>query len=134
MKVSRSKVKAQVPSMAMGDIAFNLLIFFVILARATDDSHIQWEPASSARVTQAKPARVSVIIDVENDYYVNGQQVGIAEVATRIDEILSDAPAEDRTVLLKVHRNATANHFEPVMEAISESGGTLLHVLEEERN
>ena len=31
--------------MAMGDIAFNLLIFFVILARAQDDSHLQWQPA-----------------------------------------------------------------------------------------
>lgn len=119
--------------MAMGDIAFNLLIFFVILARATDDSHLQWEPAETVKVTQAGPSKVSVVIDVENKYYINGQQAGIAEVTTRINDILGDAPIEDRTVLLKVHRKVTANHFEPVIEAISEAGGTLLHVLEEER-
>ena len=30
MKIPRKKSRADVPSMAMGDIAFNLLIFFVI--------------------------------------------------------------------------------------------------------
>ncbi len=34
MKIKRRTSQATVPSMAMGDIAFNLLIFFVILARA----------------------------------------------------------------------------------------------------
>ncbi len=133
MKTPRKRVQANVPSMAMGDIAFNLLIFFVILARATDDSHVRWEPADAAKVTQAGPSKVSVVIDVENDYYINGQQIGIAGLASRINEILGDAPAADRTVLLKVHNKATANHFEPVIEAISEAGGTLLHVLEEKR-
>ena len=37
----------------MGDIAFNLLIFFVILARAQDDSHLQWEPAKAEEVQSA---------------------------------------------------------------------------------
>ena len=48
MKIIRKKHKVEVPSVAMGDIAFNLLIFFVILARATDDSHLNWTPASSS--------------------------------------------------------------------------------------
>ena len=45
MKVPKRKFEASVPAMAMGDIAFLLLIFFVILARAQDDSHLKWEPA-----------------------------------------------------------------------------------------
>ena len=134
MKIKRRTFQANVPSMAMGDIAFNLLIFFVILARATDDSHLQWEPADAADVTQAGVSKVSVVIDVENKYYINGQQVGIAEVTPKIENILADAPAGDRTVLLKVHREASANHFEPMIEAISEAGGTILHVLEEQRD
>ena len=126
-------MQAKVPSMAMGDIAFNLLIFFVILARATDDSHVQWEPANATDLTQAGAAKVSVIIDVENKYYINGKQVGITEMAPKIEEILGDAPVNDRIVLLKVHRQASANHFEPVIEAISEAGGTIHHVLEQEQ-
>lgn len=133
MKISRRKLQANVPSMAMGDIAFNLLIFFVICARATDDSHLVWEPADAIDLTQAGASKVSVVIDVENKYYINGGQVGIAEITPKIEAILGDAPPEDRTVLLKVHRDANANHFEPVIEAISEAGGTIHHVLEQQR-
>ena len=117
----------------MGDIAFNLLIFFVILARATDDSHLQWEPADAVEVTAAGASQVSVVIDVDNKTYINGKEVGIAQVTPIIEEILGDAPIADRTVLLKVHRDATSNYYEPVIEAVSEAGGTLMHVLEEKR-
>lgn len=133
MKITRKKCAATVPSMAMGDIAFNLLIFFVILARATDDSHLQWEPADSIDVTQGGVSMVSVVIDIENKYYINGQQVGVTQIAPQINELLGDAPIKDRRVLLKVHRSATANHFEPVIEAVSEAGGQLFHILEEKR-
>ena len=133
MKVKRKKTPAIVPAMAMGDIAFNLLIFFVILARATDDSHLQWEPASAQEVKQTGYTRVSVLIDNENKYYVNGEHVGIAQLPSQIAELLAEAPEDERTVFLKVHRESTAYHFEPVIEAISETGGKLVHVLEKEQ-
>ena len=47
--------------MAMGDIAFLLLIFFVILARAQDDSHLKWEPAEDPELEQAKNYKASVV-------------------------------------------------------------------------
>jgi len=133
MKIKRKSVTATVPSMAMGDIAFNLLIFFVILARATDDSHLQWDPADAIEVTSTGASKVSVVIDIENKTYVNGKEVGIAQVKPIIEGILGDAPMDDRTVLLKVHRESTSNYYEPVIEAVSEAGGKLMHVLEEER-
>jgi len=40
MKLPRKSFEAEVPSMAMGDIAFLLLIFFVLLARAVDDREL----------------------------------------------------------------------------------------------
>ena len=134
MKISRRPLAATVPSMAMGDIAFNLLIFFVILAKATDDSHLQWEPADSTEVIRAGAAKASIVIDAESKYYLNGQQVGIAQLGPQIEQILEGSVGDDRRVLLKVHRSATANHFEPIIEAVSEAGGTIMHVLEERRN
>ena len=57
-------MKADVPSVAMGDIAFNLLIFFVILAKAQDDSHLQWQPAQAKkRWKESRRPKVSVLID-----------------------------------------------------------------------
>ena len=122
------------PSMAMGDIAFNLLIFFVILARAQDDSHLQWTPAKAGNLENAGHSMVSVLIDSDSKLYLNGQQIGIAELAGRIETALGDAPQGQRTVLVKVHNDTLAQRFEPVIEAISEAGGDLIHIVEEQRN
>lgn len=126
-------MKADVPSVAMGDIAFNLLIFFVILAKAQDDTHVRWTPAQAAKLEEFRNAKVSVIIDDENKLHFNGQEIGQAELAAKIEQTLGDAPAGERIVLLKVHRDATAMYYEPVIESISEAGGDLVHMLEEKR-
>jgi biopolymer transport protein ExbD len=115
----------------MGDIAFNLLIFFVILARAQDDSHLQWDPASAVKLDSAGGSKISVLIDSDNKYYINGQPFGAVQLASEIEALLGDAPAGERLVLLKVHRDAQAMYFEPAIEAISEAGGDLVHILEE---
>jgi biopolymer transport protein ExbD len=133
MKIPRKPMKADVPSTAMGDIAFNLLIFFVILARAQDDSHVQWKPAKVANLQKAGNTRVSIAIDVHGDLYLNGQQIGEVQLASQIGTLLDDSPAGNRTVFLKVNKDAPAQKFEPVIEAISEAGGELVHVLEEKR-
>lgn len=133
MKLTRRKTRAEVPSMAMGDIAFNLLIFFVILARATDDSHLQWTPAKVSNLKSAGNSMVSVLIDKESKLYLNGQQVGIAELATLIETALGDAPQGERTVLVKIHNDTLAQRFEPVIEAISQAGGDLVHIVDEQK-
>ena len=132
MKIPKRSFEASVPSMAMGDIAFLLLIFFVILARAQDDSHLQWEPAADEELEQAKNYKASVEIDVKNETFLNGRPIAQAQLSDALADLLGNAPQNKRTVLLKVHKDATAIHFEPVIEAVSESGGEIHHVLEKE--
>jgi biopolymer transport protein ExbD len=134
MKLQRKKSRAEVPSMAMGDIAFNLLIFFVILARAQDDSHLQWTPAKAKNLESAGHARVSIVIDKDNKLYLNGQEIGVSSLSGQIGEILGDTLAGERVVLLKCHQDMLAQRFEPVIEAISEAGGDLVHIVEEDRD
>lgn len=133
MKIPKRKFEASVPSMAMGDIAFLLLIFFVILAKAQDDSHLRWEPAADEQLEQAKNYKASVVIDVKNKTYLNGRPIAQAQLEGALGELLGDAEPSKRTVLLKVHKDATVLQFEPVIEAVSKSGGEIHHVLEQER-
>ena len=134
MKIERKKFDATVPSMAMGDIAFLLLIFFVILARAQDDSHLQWKPAETPDLEQATHSKASIVIDTDNKTYLNGQPIGHAQLAGELTALLGDAPVGKRTVLLKVDKEATAVFFEPVIEAVSEAGGDLYHILEQKKD
>ena len=126
-------MRVEIPSMAMGDIAFNLLVFFVILARAQDDSHLQWTPAKADKVTPSGYSKVSVVIDKDEKVYLNGQPISESQLAGAIEANLGKSPAGDRKVLLKAHKDCTAIRFEPVIEAISEAGGELVHVLEDKK-
>lgn len=133
MKVARKKFKVEVPNVAMGDIAFNLLIFFVILAKATDDSHLRWNPAAAPNVDVAKKARVGVVIDSDNRLHLNGREITEGQLTDAVKGYLGDAPAGDRTVLLKIHDKAQALRYEKVLEAVSAAGGEIVHILNKEK-
>lgn len=133
MKISRRKLEIGIPSVAMADIAFNLVLFFIILARTQDDSHLKWKPASAPEVESAGQAKVAVTVDEDNKTYLNGKEIGIRELAAGITSQLGDEPAGKRTVLLKIHRDTQAATFEPIIEAVSEAGGEVVHVLQEDK-
>jgi biopolymer transport protein ExbD len=116
----------------MGDIAFLLLIFFVILARAVDDSHLQWQPATTEEVEPTGAALASVVVDADEKLYLNGQSIATDALPGALEEILKGVEAGKRKVLLKVDKEATANSFQPAIEAISMAGGDLFHVVNRE--
>ena len=68
----------------MGDIGFLLLIFFVILARAQDDSHIQWQPAKLADIKMAAAPLASVAIDSGFKIYLDGKEISPDELAAAL--------------------------------------------------
>lgn len=131
MKIARRALKSEIPSTAMGDIAFNLLIFFVILAKSQDDSHLSWDHAEAKNLQNTGHSMVSVLVDRNNKLYLNGQELGVGELSGRVEKLLGQQPAGDRTVLLKVHKETLAQRFEPVVEAISQAGGELVHIVDE---
>ena len=133
MIVKRRQMDASVPAMAMGDIAFLLLIFFVILARARDDSHLQWKPPVGVELVRPATMNASVVIDKYNVTHLNGREIPISTLSEELKVILGENVVGRRTVLLKVHHEVTAVYFEPVIEAISEAGGELHHILEEDK-
>ncbi len=132
MKIARRQFTASVPSFAMGDIGFLLLIFFVILARVQDDSHVQWDPAVLPDIEAAGIPLANVAIDSAYKTYLNGEEISIDLLTGRLNAILGETPAGRRNVFFKVHKEAQARHFEPVIQAIGEAGGDLVHILEPE--
>jgi biopolymer transport protein ExbD len=130
MIIPRRPIQATVPTFAMGDIGFLLLIFFVILARVQNDSHIQWTPAQVDEVAPAAAARASVAIDSGRKVYLDGRETSPDALAGQLEVILGEADAGARRVHLKIDQDTPAATFEPVIEAISEAGGEITHILE----
>ena len=140
MILQRRQMSADVPAMAMGDIAFLLLIFFIILARVTDDSHVKVNKADGTELQKPQSKRVGIAIDTNQITYLNGVRTNpdmISDALYKPDAppgkrgLLGDQPPGQRTVLLKIDKDPPASLFEPVIEAVSRAGGELHHVLEE---
>lgn len=130
MNLPRKKFDAALPTMAMGDIAFLLLIFFVILARASDDSHLVWRPSEEIMLEPAGQPLASVVIDQDQRIFLNGGEVTVDRLADSVEPLLGDTETGRRTVHLKVDREVEAEIFEPVIEALSQAGSDLVHILE----
>jgi len=140
MILQRRQMSADVPAMAMGDIAFLLLIFFIILARVTDDSHVKVNKANGTELQKPQSKRVGIAIDTNRITWLNGVRINpdmISDALYKPDApsgkrgLLGDQPPGQRTVLLKIDKDTPASLFEPVIEAVSKAGGELHHVLEE---
>jgi biopolymer transport protein ExbD len=130
MKITRQKVAVGVPAVAMADIAFNLVLFFIMMAKTQDDSHLQWRPASAALLQNAGNSRCSVVVDKNNKLYFNGGEISVRELKKSVEDELGEDPPGKRIVLLKIDKEALASRFEPIIEAVSEAGGELVHILE----
>lgn len=130
MKIQRQKLGVGVPAVAMADIAFNLVLFFIMMAKTQDDSHLMWRPASAALLQNAGNSRCSVVVDQNNKLYFNGGEISVRELKKAVEDELGEDPPGKRIVLLKIDKEALASRFEPIIEAVSEAGGELVHILE----
>ena len=72
MKINRRKLRVEVPTVAMGDIAFNLLIFFLVATRF--DQEERQLPVTLPEVAQAQPLSMTqeVVVNItrEGQYFV----------------------------------------------------------------
>jgi len=132
MRFKRRKIEISPPYVSMADIAFNLVLFFVILANTQDESHIQWEHATGSGIKEVTNARVTITVDNKNKVYFNGQEVGIRDLAEKITAEINNN-AGNRIVLLKIHKETLAATFEPILEAVSQAGAEVYHVLDEQQ-
>ncbi|MDB5306114.1 MAG: Biopolymer transport protein ExbD/TolR [Gemmataceae bacterium] len=135
MKFKRRKLEITPPYVSMADIAFNLVLFFLIMAKTQDNSDLEWEPAKDTGAKTIQNAKVSITVDKHGKTYLNNSRepVGQRDLADRVTQELGDKPPPDRIVLLKIHKDTLASTFQPIMEAVSQAGGEVVHVIEEER-
>ena len=125
-----------VPIASMGDIAFLLIIFFLVCSEvAKDNASIQTTPPISEHVKKMKASVAArVAIDTDGVIYFDGTQVDSAkDVEWGVRAILASTSSDDqRHVQFKCDAALPKETFEPVMKAIVEAGGILEAVGEDQ--
>ena len=118
-----------VPTASMGDIAFLLIIFFLVCSEVSKDAaDIQVTLPTSERVEKMKAvAAARVAIDHGGQIYLDGIQVDAAkDVELAVRGLLANTVMDDqRHVLFRCDAAVTKEVFEPVLKAIAEAGGVI---------
>ena len=109
-----------IPTASMGDIAFLLIIFFMLASNFMKSANVKAEEPASPDVEQQEPALVSVIYDQEGKLWLQGVEIGMGELAGGVQVAVGD----DRKlpVHVKIDKARTGVDFLPVIRSLSEAG------------
>ena len=116
-----------VPVASMGDIAFLLIIFFMVCSQFIKDS-VKVSLPTTAEVTKLENYPIVVLIDHDAKIYFQGKRVdSAAQVESGVRSAIGDRTSEkSRTVLFRCDKAVVGTHnFQPVIEAIAKGGGLI---------
>lgn len=134
MRARARRIAPAIPLCSTADIAFLLLIFFIVLAKGAQESSIDLTPASTAVPLEgAGNAVCSVAVDKGSTIYLDGQPVVASALKDLVGGRLGDRPPGQRRVLLKIDRDVPARVFQQVMLDVADAGGEMFRIMDPER-
>ena len=134
MKKKIRRIPIAVPIASMGDIAFLLIIFFVICSHFAKDV-VKVDPASSIDAKKLDNYPMVVAINKEGKIYFQGEEIPAADTLTALvqKEVEGRTNPDLRTVVLRCDKAVKKDIFESVIEAIAEGGGRIAAVGDEKK-
>jgi len=135
MKERRSKLLIEPPATATGDIAFNLIVFFLVCASVQPDSgRSQTIPRADESEQQQEEQEDTTVEIARGEVAINGQKTLLPEFRTRIRERLAGKTAdEDRIVIVKSKSDVPYDFWIRITSTIEDAGGIITLQIEEER-
>ena len=135
MRGRRTRVLVEPPSHATGDIAFNLIVFFLVCASVQPDSgRPQTLPASETVENESQQSENIEVSLTRNAVIINGDPTPVKNLASRMAPLLSGKSSpEERVVVVKSEADVPYKHWITVTSIIEDAGGIITLQLEEER-
>ena len=130
-----SKLLVEPPSVATGDIAFNLIIFFLVCASTQPDSGRRQDlPRSETKQQQAQQSKNIEIALSKNEILLNAQRIPEADLASRLKrDLAAKKRPEDRIVVVKSSKDTPYDRWISITGLIETAGGVVTLQLEEEQ-
>jgi len=128
MALKKKRRTVPVPVASMGDIAFLLIIFFLVCSEVSKEPDVDLKSPRSSHVQKIEATVVArVAVDVNGRIFLDGQPVSSAkDVEWGVRAMLASSVADDqRHVQFKCDKSLAKEVFEPVLQAIAEAGGII---------
>ena len=120
----RKKPSLVLPLTSMGDIAFLLIIFFMLVSNFMKTANVDMEEPHAADLDKQEAPKQSVTMDRDGVIWYQGQEVRATELADLIKPFVEDD--KDLQVHVAIHKTLSYKDFESLINAISESGAKLV--------
>ncbi len=125
---SKKRRSVPVPIASMGDIAFLLIIFFMVCSEVAKDKNMAVVLPLSEHVKKMEAIVVArIAVDEKGEIYFDGVLVdGAKDVELRVSDLLTNTISDDqRHVQFKCDSALPKETFEPVIKAIAAGGGII---------
>ena len=136
MKARRSdKLLVESPASATGDIAFNLIVFFLVCASVQPDSGRKQIIPKAEEVQQEQKESENVTVDLtRTSVAINGEVVKLSDFGRLLKIKLQGKTAEeDRVVVIKQKPDTPYAFYIQITTLIDDAGGIAILQVEEER-
>lgn len=135
MKLRRGKLLVDPPASASSDIAFILIIFFLVCAAVQPETGLaQVLPDTEEKKEQREQSKNIEVSITPSNIVLNGSPLQLPEFSQRITAALKQKTRDaDRIVVVKSAPNTPYPIWIGVSQAIEQAGGILTLELESER-
>lgn len=116
----RKRPSLVVPTSSMGDIAFLLIIFFMLASNFMKSANVKSTDPESPDVEMQEASQVSVIYDADGRLWLQGVEIGIGELAAGVQQVVGDN--KQTPVHVRIDKGHAGADFLPVIEALSDAG------------
>ncbi|MGB0328217.1 MAG: ExbD/TolR family protein [Akkermansiaceae bacterium] len=135
MKLKRTKLLVDPPASASSDIAFILIIFFLVCAAVQPESGIaQVLPKTEEKTDKREQSKNLEVSITRSSIVLNGSPLKLPEFAQRLAKDLSEKERDaDRIVIVKSAPDTPYLLWIEVSQIIEKAGGILTLELETDR-
>ncbi|MDP8219597.1 MAG: biopolymer transporter ExbD [Candidatus Theseobacter exili] len=125
MKIARKKKNnfIMVPVASMGDIAFLLIIFFMLTSNFMKESKLKLEEPQAPDIQELKDSQLSVSVDEDGNIYLQGAEINVDNLKSEVEAYLSNK--DDKTVMLKIDKKLKQEQFGDIFIELSKSGAEI---------
>ncbi len=129
-----NKLLVEPAAVATGDIAFNLIVFFLVCASTQPDRGRKQDIPSSQQTKAEQKQENTEILVTRNGIVMNGAAVRAAELPGRLATHFKGKPRpDDRVVVIKTRPDTPYHNWIAVTSMVQDAGGSITIQREEEK-
>ncbi len=120
MKLERKRrLSVLIPIGSFADIAFLLIIFFMLASNLVREARLDYTPPKSPDIEDTEQEPISITVDKDGVVYLQGDECPVAALETMVSQILERRT--EKSVLVNIDENITEEQFGPVLLALSKA-------------